>query len=82
MFRCGNVGKMVRPIPKISVWVTMFLRLKNITISYRVTGQNVNRDGSYGLKNPCGYLLEGDTRAVDMLSAQLSRFATLFGVVE
>ena len=59
---------MIWPIPEdMSAGVIMFLRLKNITISSRVPGEQVRRDSSYGLEILCEYLLEGKTRAMNWI---------------
>ena len=63
-----NKEKIVGYVPKnISVWMTMFLKLKNSSIASRATGEEVNRGGGYGLEIPYEYLVEGGTRAVDWL---------------
>ena len=63
-----NKEKIVGHVPKnISVWMAMFLKLKNSSIASRVTGGKVNRGDGYGWEIPCEYLVEGDTRAVDWL---------------
>ena len=49
---------------KISVYGTQFLKLKSSSVASRVTGEEVNRGGGYGLEIPCEYLVEGDPRAV------------------
>ena len=47
-----------KTIPKdISVWVTMFLRFKNMTISSRLPREKVSRDSGYGFEILYEYLL-------------------------
>ena len=53
--------------------IVVFLKLKNSSIAYRVTGEKVNREGGYGLEIPCEYLVEGDTRAVNWLYRMLRK---------
>ena len=70
MNKKNNVGH----VPKnISVWMTMFLKLKNSSIASRATGEKVDREGGYGLEIPCEYLAEGDTSAVDWLLQKVEK---------
>ena len=63
-----------KTIPKnISVWVTIFLRLKNITISSRLQREKVSRDSGYGFEILYEYLLAGNTRAVEWLLQKCKR---------
>ena len=69
-----NKEMIVGHVPKhISVWMAMFLKLKNSSIASRVTGEKINRGGGYGLEIPCEYLVEGDTRAVDWLLQKVEK---------
>ena len=46
-----NKEKIVGHVPKtISVWMAMFLKLMNISIASRVTGEKGNRGGGDGLE--------------------------------
>ena len=61
-----NEEKTVGDVPKnISLWMAMFLKLKNSSTASIATGEKVNRGGGYGLEIPCEYLVESDKRAVD-----------------
>ena len=61
-----NKEKIVGHVSKnISVWMAMLLKLKSSSITFRVTGEKVNRGGGYRLEIPCEYLVEGETRVVD-----------------
>jgi len=69
-----NKEKIVGHVPKnISVWVATFLKLENSSIASRVTGGKLNRGGGYGLEILCGYLVKGDTRAVDWLLQRIEK---------
>ena len=69
-----NKEKIVGHVPKnISVWMAMFLKLKNISIASRVTCEKVNWGGGYRLEIPSTYLVEGDTRAVDCLLQKVEK---------
>ena len=56
-----NKEKIIGHVPKnISIWMTIFLKLKNSYVASRVTGEKVSRGGGYGLEIPWEYLVEGD----------------------
>ena len=69
-----NKEKIVGHVPKnISVWMVMFLKLKNSSNASRVTGEKLHSGGGFGLKIPCKCLVEGDTRAVDWLLQKVEK---------
>ena len=50
----------------------MFLGLPKSNISFKITGNRVNRVAGNGLEIPCEYFAEGDRRAVNWLEKRVS----------